>query len=69
MLVLTYEVTSDSDRVIDGLGVFKAGETQELEANIADSFQRIKGVALLQDNLPGDVELVVRLMSYPDEEV
>lgn len=69
MLDLTYVVTSKSDRVIDGLGVFKAGETRELEADIAESFRRIKGVQLLQDNLPDDVELTVRLMSYPDEEV
>lgn len=67
--MLTYVVTSKSDRVIDGLGVFQAGVTQELEAGIRDSFQRIKGVQLLPDNLPEDVELVVRIVSYPDQEV
>jgi hypothetical protein len=69
MLTLTYVVTSESDRVIDGLGVFKAGETVELEASIAENFQRIRGVALLADNLPEDVDLALRLWSYPDEEV
>lgn len=69
MLQMTYVVTSGSNRVIDGLGVFTANETQELDASVADSFQRIKGIQLLQDNLPDDVDLTIRLMSYPDEEV
>lgn len=65
---LTYVVTSKTARVIDGLGVFSEGETREFEGNEALlRFQQIRGVKLLPENLPEDVEFTIRVNDDAEE--
>lgn len=57
MSSLTYVVTSEEARVIDGLGVFLAGETKEFDQGANERFRIVRGVNLLPANLPEGVEL------------
>jgi FlaG/FlaF family flagellin (archaellin) len=57
--MLTYVVTSDTNRVIDFLGVFKADEQQVLGQTAADHFHQLKGVPLNQSNVPEGVQVVI----------
>jgi hypothetical protein len=63
--MLTYVVTSDTDRVIDFLGVFAAGEQQVFGQTAADHFHQQKGVPLNQSNVPEGVQVVIYVT--PDE--
>jgi hypothetical protein len=67
MPTLTYVVTSKSARVIDGLGVFTAGETKEFDATAGPGFRNIRGVQLLPANLPDDVHLTIHLFTEAKE--
>lgn len=57
--MLTYVVTSNKQKVIDGLGVFAAGETRTFTKAEADHFRRVRGVQLIEGNLPEGVELTI----------
>jgi len=66
---LTYVVTSEKARVIEGLGVFLEGETKEFNdhAETLLRFQQIRGVKLLPENLPEDVSLTIRVEADTEE--
>lgn len=65
--MLTFEVTSDTDQVIDGLGTFKAGETKTLEMRDVEWFWRLRGVPPIPGNIPEGVEVTAVVIE--DEEV
>ena len=67
--MLTYAVTSDTDRTIDFLGVFKAGEQQIFGQTDVDEFRRGRGVPNLLDALPEDVTATIYVQpdTDPDE--
>lgn len=66
--MLTYMVTSDTQRVIDGLGVFMPDETKEFTAEDVRMFQTIRGVPLQQTNVPDGVEVTIFVTDDASEE-
>lgn len=69
--MLTYMVTSDTQKVIDGLGVFEPDETRVFTEQDAAMFRLLRGVPLLQTNVPDGVEvvLVVTPSKEPDPDL
>lgn len=59
--MLQYEVTSDRDRVVDGLGAFKANETQVFDEAQADRYKQLRGVSLSEGSVPEGVTVVIAL--------
>jgi len=57
--MLQYEVVSDSDRVVPGLGVFKKDEPQTFGLEANETFMRIAGIPLITDNVPEGVEVTL----------
>ena len=68
--MLTYVVESDTDRTVDFLGVFKAGESRVFGQTDVDQFKQGRGVPNLIDAVPEGVRIVVHVTpdSDPDEE-
>jgi len=56
---MRYEVTSDADCVVDGLGVFKKGKPQVFDAAAAKEFKSRRGIELKEGNLPKGVTIKV----------
>lgn len=66
--MVTYSVMCDEDKLVDYLGVFEAGEERELLPEEVESWNRFRGVPLLQDNLPEGVHLTVVVTSDEEKE-
>lgn len=66
--MLTYLVTSDAQRVIDGLGVFEPDVTQVFTEQEAAMFKTIRGVPLLQTNVPAGVTVTIFVVEDQAEE-
>jgi hypothetical protein len=66
--MLTYVVTADERKVIDGLGVFEAGETKIFGQTDAQQFQRLRGVPLNNDNVQGASVVIIAIPNPVDEE-
>lgn len=64
---MRYRVTSDQDRVVAGLGVFKKDEPQEFGPEANDSYMRIAGLPLNQSNTPEGVKVTILLDSNSEE--
>lgn len=58
---MRFRVTSDADRIVSGLGVFKKDEPQEFGSEAADSYKFITGLQLNQDNTPEGVDVEILL--------
>lgn len=63
--MLKFLVSSDRDVVVDGLGVFKAGEEREFDQVAAQGFTSLKGVLLGQPNVPEGVTVIVKVVEDP----
>jgi hypothetical protein len=64
--MLTYAVTSDTDRTIDFLGVFKADEQRIFGQTDIEQFRIGRGVPNLIDALPEGVTVTIYVA--PDED-
>jgi hypothetical protein len=57
--MLSYRVTSDKARVVDGLGVFEADESRTFTQTEVDWFKRLRGIPLQAGNVPEGVEVTI----------
>jgi hypothetical protein len=65
--MLTYVVTSEIDRTIDFLGVFKAGEQKVFGETDIDQFRLGRGVPNLIDALPEDATVTIYVQSDAED--
>lgn len=56
---MKYEVTAAWAQTVDGLGVFAEGETRVFTQEEADSFEHLRGMQLLDANVPAGMSVVI----------
>jgi hypothetical protein len=54
-----YRVESDRSVVVDGLGVLEPGEPKVFTRTEAEGFKLVRGVPLLQTNVPDGVTVTI----------
>lgn len=67
--MLSYEVKSGRECLIDGLGKFEAGETRTFSEDEVRLFEALQGRPLARANFPSDVQVAVLVEPEKTEEV